>query len=65
VRSSWTHGRAGDPPRDAAGKKWYVLNTIAEHADYGGRYTKRSNQVQRSFEDTQLKQRGLELVLGA
>jgi hypothetical protein len=29
------------------------------------RYTRRSNQVQRSFEDRQLKQRGLELLLEA
>jgi hypothetical protein len=40
-------------------------SAIAEHAEFGRRYTKRSNQVQRSFEDTQLKQRGLELLLAA
>ena len=42
-----------------------AVNVIAEHADFGRRYTKRTNQVQRSFEDGQLTQRGLELVLGA
>jgi hypothetical protein len=42
-----------------------ALNAIAEYADYKRRYTKRSNQVQRSFEDTRLKQRGMELVVAA
>jgi elongation factor P hydroxylase len=41
------------------------LNAIAEHLDYGRRYTARTNQVQRSFEDTALKQRALDLVLAA
>jgi hypothetical protein len=36
-----------------------------EHLDYGRRYTTRTNQVQRSFEDTALKQRALELVSAA
>jgi hypothetical protein len=31
----------------------------------GRRYTSRINQVRRSFEDTALKQRALDLVLGA
>ena len=38
---------------------------IAEHLDYGWRYTTRTNQVQRSFEETTLKQRALELVSAA
>jgi Domain of unknown function (DUF932) len=58
-------GLAGDTRGQAPGTKWCAVNAIAEYADYGRRYTKRSNQVQRSFEDTQLKQRGLELVVGA
>ena len=29
-----------------------AANAIAEYSDYGRRYTRRSNQVQRSFEDT-------------
>jgi hypothetical protein len=36
---------------------------VANNLDYGRRYTTRSNQVQRSFEDTTLKQRALELVM--
>jgi hypothetical protein len=58
-------GQAGDTRGSAPGSKWCAANAIAEYADFGRRYTKRSNQVQRSFEDTQLKQRGLELVLAA
>jgi phage/plasmid-like protein (TIGR03299 family) len=58
-------GHAGDTRGQAPGTKWCAVNAIAEHADFGRRYTKRTNQVQRSFEDTQLKQRGLELVLAA
>jgi hypothetical protein len=42
-----------------------ALNAIAEHLDYGRRYTARTNQIQQSFEDTNLKQRVLELVLAA
>jgi hypothetical protein len=42
-----------------------AANAIVEYADFGRRYTKRTDQVQRSFEDGQLKQGGLELVLGA
>jgi hypothetical protein len=38
---------------------------IAEHVDHGRRYTRRTNQVQRFFEDASLKQRALEIVLGA
>ena len=55
-------GEAGDTRGQSPGTKWCAANAIAEWADYGRRYTKRTNQVQRSFEDTQLKQRGLELV---
>ena len=40
--------------------KWVAFNAIAEHLDYGRRYTTRTNQVQRSFEDTSLKQRALD-----
>jgi hypothetical protein len=38
---------------------------IANNLDYGRRYTNRSNQVQRSFEHTGLKQRALELISAA
>jgi phage/plasmid-like protein (TIGR03299 family) len=56
-------GGSGDTRGEAPGTKWCAANAICEWADYGRRYTKRTNQVQRSFEDTQLKQRGLELVI--
>ena len=58
-------GLAGDTTGNSPGSKWVAFNAIAEHLDYGRRYTRRSNQVQRSFEDTSLKQRALDLVSAA
>jgi phage/plasmid-like protein (TIGR03299 family) len=58
-------GAAGDTTGNSPGTKWTAFNAIAEHVDYGRRYTSRTNQVQRSFEDTSLKQRALELVAAA
>ena len=58
-------GAAGDTTGNSPGSKWTAFNAIAEHLDYGRRYTTRTNQVQRSFEDTSLKQRALELVVAA
>ena len=59
------HGVAGDTTGNSPGTKWTAFNAIAEHVDYGRRYTARTNQVQRSFEDTALKQRALDLVVAA
>jgi hypothetical protein len=66
-RSAGSEARHAGPPQAGPGTrtKWSAADTIAEWADYARRYTKRSNQVQRSFEDTSLKQRGLELVMAA
>lgn len=58
-------GSAGDTTGNSPGTKWTAFNSIAEHLDYGRRYTARTNQMQRSFEDTAVKQRALELVLAA
>ncbi len=58
-------GAVGDTTGNSPGSKWVAFNAIAEHLDYGRRYTSRSNQVQRSFEDTSLKQRALEFVSAA
>jgi len=58
-------GPAGDTTGNSPGSKWVAFNAISEHLDYGRRYTTRTNQVQRSFEDTSLKQRALELVSAA
>jgi hypothetical protein len=58
-------GPAGDTSGNSPGTKWAAANAIAEYADFGRRYTRRTDQMHRSFEDTELKQRGLELVLGA
>jgi phage/plasmid-like protein (TIGR03299 family) len=55
-------GAAGDTTGNASGTKWAALNAVAEYADYGRRYTKRTSQVQRSFEDGRLKQHALDLV---
>ena len=58
-------GIAGDTTGNSPGTKWTAFNAIAEHLDYGRRYTARTNQVQRSFEDTALKQRALDFVVAA
>jgi hypothetical protein len=58
-------GVAGDSTGNSPGTKWVAFNAIAEHLDYGRRYTSRTNQVQRSFEHTAVKQRALDLVLAA
>ena len=58
-------GGADDTTGNSPGTKWVALNAVAEQLDYGRRYTSRTNQMQRSFEDTALKQRALELVLAA
>ena len=58
-------GAAGETTGNSSGTKWTAFNAIAEHLDYGRRYTTRSNQVRRSFEDTALKQRALALVAAA
>jgi hypothetical protein len=58
-------GVVGDTTGNSPGTKWVAFNAIAEHLDYGRRYTSRTNQVQWSFEDTGLKQRALEVVLAA
>ena len=58
-------GAVGDTTGNSPGSKWVAFNAIAEHPDYGRRYTTRTNQVQRSFEDTSLKQRALELIVSA
>jgi phage/plasmid-like protein (TIGR03299 family) len=55
-------GVAGDTTGNSPASKWCAWNAIAEQLDYGRRYTARTNQVQRSFEDTALKQRALELL---
>ena len=58
-------GAAGDTTGNSPGTKWTAFNAVAEHLDYGRRYTARTNQVQRSFEDSSLKQRALGLVAAA
>lgn len=58
-------GADGDTRGNAPGTAWTLLNAITEHADYGRRYTKRTSQVYRSFEDTALKDEALTKVLAA
>jgi phage/plasmid-like protein (TIGR03299 family) len=58
-------GAAGDTRGNSPGSKWVAYNSIAEHLDYGRRYTSRTSQVQRSFQDVALKQRALDMVIAA
>jgi Domain of unknown function (DUF932) len=58
-------GIAGDTTGNSPGTTWTAFNAIAEQLDYGRRYTKRTNQVRRSFVDTGLRQRALDLVVAA
>jgi phage/plasmid-like protein (TIGR03299 family) len=59
------HGVGGDTTGNSPGTKWVAFNAIAEHLDHGRRYTSRTNQIQRSFEDAMPEQRALELVVTA
>jgi phage/plasmid-like protein (TIGR03299 family) len=59
------HGAAGDTTGNSPGTKWTAFNAIAEHLDHGRRYTRRTSQIQRSFEDVARKQRALDLILAA
>jgi len=58
-------GEQGDTRGNSPGTKWTAYNAVAEYADFGRNYTKRTNQVYRSFEDNALKQQAFELVLNA
>jgi hypothetical protein len=42
-------GLVGDTIGNSPGSRWVAFNAIAEHLDYGRRYTTRTNQVQRSL----------------
>jgi phage/plasmid-like protein (TIGR03299 family) len=59
------HGPEGDTSGNSPGTKWSAANVIAEHADWNRRVTAKTDQMRRSFEDQDLKQRGLELVIDA
>lgn len=59
------NGPEGDTSGNSPGTKWCAANALAEFCDFGRRYTTKTDQVQRSFEDQALKQRGLDLVLTA
>lgn len=61
---SGTHP-AGDTRGNSPGTKWTAVNAIGEYCDWNRRYTKNSDQMQRSFEDQTPKQRGYDLVLSA
>lgn len=55
----------GDTTGNSPFTKWAAANAVAEYADFGRRYTKKTDQMARSFEDQNLKQRGLDLVIAA
>lgn len=59
------NGPQGDTTGNSPGTKWCAANAVAEYADWYRRYTVRTDQMARSFEDQTIKQRGLELVLSA
>lgn len=59
------HGPDGDTRGNSPATKWTAVNAVGEYADWCRRYTKRTDQMQRSFEDTPLKQRALDLVYAA
>jgi phage/plasmid-like protein (TIGR03299 family) len=58
-------GPNGDTVGNSPQTKWCAANAVAEYADWYRRYTTRTDQMSRSFEDSTLKQRGLELVVAA
>jgi phage/plasmid-like protein (TIGR03299 family) len=58
-------GGAGDTTGNSPGSKWVAWNAVAEHLDHGRRYSARTNQIHRSFDDVTLKQRALDLVVAA
>jgi phage/plasmid-like protein (TIGR03299 family) len=55
----------GDTTGNSPGTKWVAANAVAEYADWFRRYTVRTDQMARSFEDQDMKQRGLTLVQNA
>lgn len=61
------HGRGkhGDTTGNSPGTKWCAANACAEHADWQRRYTKTTDQVGRSFEDSAFKQQALDLIVAA
>ena len=58
-------GPAGDTRGAAPGTKWCAANAVAEYAESGRSYTRRSNQVHAASRTPGSKQRGLELLLAA
>jgi hypothetical protein len=46
---------AGDTTGNSPGTKWVAFNAISEQLEDGRRYTARTKQLQRSFENTGLK----------
>lgn len=58
-------GADGDTTGNSPGTKWAAVNACAEHADWKRRYTKATDQMARSFEDSDFKQRALDLVLAS
>jgi len=58
-------GQGGDTRGNAPGTKWCALNAVLEYRDHYRLMTKRSNQMQRSFEATKFKDRALPVVLAA
>ena len=58
-------GPDGDTTGNSPRTKWCALNAVGEFSDHYRRSTARTNQIARSFEDADLKQRGLALIEAA
>ena len=55
-------GPEGDTSGNSPGTAWAAYNAVAEWADWGRRVTKRTDQMQRSFEDQRIKDGALEKI---
>lgn len=60
-----TDAENGDTRGNSPGTKWCAVNAVSEFYDWHRRYTAKTDQMFRSFEDQDLKQRALDLIVAA
>jgi phage/plasmid-like protein (TIGR03299 family) len=58
-------GPDGDTTGNSGQSAWTLANAMCEWSDFGRRYTVRTDQVARSFEDRSYKQEAIDLVVDA
>jgi phage/plasmid-like protein (TIGR03299 family) len=58
-------GPDGDTSGNSGQSAWTLANAMCEWSDFGRRYTVRTDQVQRSFEDRGYKQEAIDRVMDA